>query len=155
MNAHNPPVIPIAVVLLLLFISAGCTSIPGPEKRYALPGTMTPVPEEVVTIKTMRLTTTLATTIPPTVIPAAEPSKGITETASPSQGTFESRSCAQQGGGIARPGQQCPGTWLIAVDTFSCCSAPPVNAGPRNASITIKPFDLTIVMNDDLGSILP
>ena len=155
MNKRNHPGYPAAVVLIiLLLMSAGCTSIPGPEPR-TVPITASPTPTEIVTINTMRVMTTPVPMGLPTLAPAAVPSKEVPATPSPLKAADESRGCAQQGGGIARPGQQCPGTWLIASDTFNCCSAVPVREISRNTSVTIEPFDLVIVIDDDSGSILP
>jgi hypothetical protein len=145
----------VAVLIILLIIISGCTSIPGPAPRTAPPATATPTPEQVAPLKTLRVSTPSVTmtllsvttgTISPgvTTVPVTLP-----------QGIFESRTCSQQGGGIAVPGQVCPGTWLIAADTFSCCPVPPIRPGIRNASVTVEPFVVLIRMDDDPGSILP
>ena len=156
MRTRSIPVFTVAAVLIIvLLISSGCTSIPGPEARPTLAIAATPVPNAVVTINTMRAATTPAITVPPTLKPGAVPTGGITPAASLPQGTNASLTCALQGGSIAVPGQQCHGTWLIAPDTFSCCSQLPVRETSRNTSVTLEPFDLAIVMDDDPGSILP
>jgi hypothetical protein len=154
MKARNTTIFVFASVLMtLLLISAGCTSIPGPAPRTPVPTVTTP-PVEIITMKTMRVPTPIPA-VTSVVITTTSPHQGITATLSPAKGTYESRTCAQQGGGIAVPGQRCPGTWLIAVDTFSCCSAALVDEGPRNASVTIGPFDLVVGMDDDPGTIVP
>jgi hypothetical protein len=142
-----------AVLLIFLLVSAGCTAIPGPEPRATLMPATSVSPKEVVTIKTMGVSTTVITTVPTPVVTTTNPAKGVTEATG--QGMYETRTCAQQGGGIALPGQKCPGAWLIAGDTFSCCSTSPVRATARNTSVTIDPFVLAIVMDDDPGSVLP
>jgi hypothetical protein len=62
--------------------------------------------------------------------------------------------CSSQGGERAIAGQTCPGTWLSASDTFSCCSKKPIAIAPVNATETIVMFDFNVIMNDDLGSII-
>lgn len=142
-----------AVLLILMLVSAGCTSIPGPEPRATPLPTTTFAPQQVVTIKTMGISTTVTTVVPTVVVTTATPVNAAPAT--PGQGMYETRTCSQQGGGIALPGQKCPGAWLIAGDTFSCCSTSPVRATARNTSVTIDPFVLAIVMDDDPGSVLP
>jgi hypothetical protein len=154
MNARNLPVSAMAVLLILfLLMSAGCTSIPGPSPRSAPLATATPVPDEVVPMKTMRVTT--AITVPPAMTSETISPGVITTTGPPLQGSYESRTCAQQGGWIVVPGQRCPGTWRITVDSFSCCPAAPVREQLQNTRVTIEPFDLLMVIDDDPGSILP
>jgi hypothetical protein len=142
------------VLIILLLVSAGCTAIPGPEPRTTLRSTTTFTPQETVTIKTMGVSTTVMTIVPTAVV-TTTPANGVPAPATTGQGMYETRTCAQQGGGIALPGQKCPGAWLIAGDTFSCCSTSPVRATARNTSVTIDPFVLAIVMDDDPGSVLP
>jgi len=156
MRTRSIPVFTMAAVLItVLLISSGCTSIPGPESRPTLAITATPVTTAVVMINTMRAATTPAISVPPTLNPGTVPTGGITPAVSLSQATNTSLTCAQQGGSIAVPGQQCHGTWLMAPDTFSCCSQVPVRETSRNTSVAMEPFDLVIVMDDDPGSILP
>lgn len=140
------------LLILCLIVTAGCTDIPGPEPRKATP-TPTPTPD-LIPMKTMRVTTTLVTVVP--TVPAPErtaPPARPAVTQAP--GTYELRTCAQMGGVIVNPGERCPGTWLPAPDTFSCCSEPAVTVIDRNASITVDPFDLEIRLDDDPGRILP
>lgn len=139
------------ILIICLIFATGCTSIPGPEPRQKTTLEKTPVPVSPPA-KTLGTKTTLLT---PTLQPATQP---VTVKATPSttpQGTYELRNCAQQKGAIAMPGERCPGTWLAAVDTFSCCSEKPVPALDRNTTITIQPLDLVLVMDDDPGIIIP
>jgi hypothetical protein len=146
-RCHAGIIAVMAVLVVFLLVTAGCTSIPGPEPRATLAPVKTTVP----------VTPQVKITAPPT----AQPSRVVVATptimqATPSvspPGMYESRTCAQQGGGIALPGQQCPGTWLISPDSFSCCSVPPVRAPDLNASVVIGPFSLAIILDDDPGSI--
>jgi hypothetical protein len=155
-NEHRLPLFTLATVLcILLLISAGCTSIPGPAPRMAPPATATPTPEQVSPLKTLRVSTPVTTTLPPAVTSGTISPRATTIAVSTLPGVFESRTCALQGGGIAVPGQQCPGTWIIAPDTFSCCSVPTVRQSNPNTSVTVEPFVVLIVMDDDPGSILP
>jgi hypothetical protein len=145
----------VAVLFILLVISSGCTSIPGPAPRAAPAAPATPTPEQVAPLKTLRVSTPSVTaTLPPVTTGTVSP-RVTTVPVTPPQGIFELRTCSQQGGGIAVPGQVCPGTWLIAADTFSCCPVPPVRPGIRNASVTVEPFVVLIQMDDDPGSITP
>jgi hypothetical protein len=139
-----------SILILCLLIAAGCTSIPGPEPR----STPAPVKTTVPVTPQVKHTLVKTTTEPVPVMATSKPVVQLSPAATLS-GTYESRTCAQQGGGIVQPGQQCPGSWLIAADTFSCCSVAPVSALSRNASITLEPFDLTLSLDDDPGSILP
>jgi hypothetical protein len=139
----------LAILLLLLLITAGCTSIPGPEPRS------TPAPAKTTVPVTPQAKVTVAMTpIPAQTEAVTKILVPVNPTPSPA-GTYESRTCAQQGGGIAHPGQQCPGTWLTASDTFSCCSVPPFREPAQNASVVAEPFDIFLVIDDDPGSILP
>ncbi len=52
-------------------------------------------------------------------------------------------------------GQQCNGTWLPAVNTFSCCSVKPVAVAGNNRTLSAAPFTLTVNTDDTLGSLTP
>lgn len=52
-------------------------------------------------------------------------------------------------------GQQCSGTWLPAVNTFSCCSVKPVAVAGNNRTLSAAPFTLTVNTDDSLGSLTP
>jgi hypothetical protein len=141
----------LAIAIVFLIVVAGCTSIPGPEPRStpAPPTTTVPVTPQVRD-PGMRVTTTPVPTTAVTVRTLAMVTPVATR-----EGSYEARTCAQQGGGIAEPGQRCPGTWLVAPDTFNCCSVTPVRDPVRNISITVPPFDAVIPLDDDPGSVLP
>jgi hypothetical protein len=133
-----------AVLLVLALLISGCTSIPGPESsRKVTAVTTTPLPVVAHTQKPVTVTTTRLTLAPRTTIPI------------PVTTGYESKTCAQQGGTEVIYGQQCTGTYLVATDTFSCCSSKPVPAGTGNATVTIPPFNLTVNLDDSLGSIGP
>jgi hypothetical protein len=147
---HDRVIAVLAILVVFLLVTAGCTTIPGPEPRPTPAATKTTVPV------TPQVKVTV-TQVPPTspAVVATRTILQITPTLSP-RGTSESRTCAQQGGGIAQPGQQCPGTWLVSTDSFSCCSVTPVRAPVvQNASVVIDPFDIATILDDDPGSILP
>ena len=138
-----------ALVLAACFlVTAGCTSIPGPEARFTPIPTTTPVP---VTPQ-VKVTTVKVTPVTVSVTPAV-PIAAVTT--APEQGMYETRTCAGLGGFAVGPGQECPGTWISAGDTFNCCSTGPVRAVTQNVTVNISPLDLLIVMDDDPGSILP
>ena len=141
-----------SVLILCLLVTAGCTSIPGPEPRQTPAVEKTTAP---VTPQARSLAIKTQTPVPTTSEPAVRPVVVQTAPVTTPQGTYELRTCAGQGGGIAQPGEMCPGTWLSATDTFSCCQVMPVPAIDRNTTISIKPLDLVIVIDDDPGSIVP
>jgi len=145
------PALVIVLLLICLLASAGCTSIPGPDVRFT--PSMTKTPEPVTPqVKAPTLKATTAPVIPVTTV-------GVTTTVTTPAGrapaAYEVRTCAAQGGFTVTAGEQCPGSWLTAADTFNCCSLTPVRETGRNETVTVEPFDLVIVMNDDPGSILP
>jgi len=49
----------------------------------------------------------------------------------------------------------CPGTWISATDSFSCCTEVPVPSLDRTSTLSIEPPDLEIVMDDALGTVVP
>jgi hypothetical protein len=151
MNSRTFVMCSLAVILIVLLSSAGCTSIPGPEPRQ----TLIPVTTMPVEVVTMRTSTLMATPAPTTAALATAPIISMTPTSSLQNAATGLKTCSRQGGGIAEAGQQCPGTWLVASDTFNCCSKAPVREISRNASVTISPFDVVIVMDDDPGNTLP
>jgi len=66
-----------------------------------------------------------------------------------------SKTCSQLQGTVAVPGQVCPGTWLTASDSFSCCSKKPVTGKIPKTSVAVDPLDLRISHNDifvDIGT---
>jgi hypothetical protein len=140
-----------SILIISLLVTAGCTSIPGPEPRQTHPVEKTPVP---VTPQARTLAIKTATPSP-TLEPANRPVTVQVTPATTPHGTYELRTCAQQGGGTAQPGDMCPGTWLAAADTFSCCSVIPAMAIDRNTTISIEPLDLVIVIDDNPGNIIP
>jgi len=141
----------VSILILCLLVTAGCTSIPGPEPRVTPTAEKTPVPV-TPQAKTLAIKTA---TLPPTPTSATRPVITQPTPATTPQGTYELRTCAEQDGGIAQPGERCPGTWLAAADTFSCCSVMPIPAIDRNTTISIEPLDLVIVMDDNPGTIIP
>ncbi len=142
-----------AFLVMILVVTAGCLSIPGPETRPAVTPTKQPATASVTQpVKTVAMTTMV--TQPPATAPVTPAMVPVSPVVT-QQGAYETRTCADQGGEVARPGQMCPGTWLAATDTFSCCSVPPESAITRTTVITTEPLNLIIVMNDDPGSIIP
>ena len=154
MQKNGYPVLAVAAVLVVfLVVTAGCLSIPGPEPRP----TATPAKQPATTAATPPVKTVAVTTVV-TQPTATAPVPLTTVQVNPrvaGQGAYETRTCAEQGGALARPGQTCPGTWLAATDTFSCCSVMPVSAINRTTVMETGPLNLIIVMNDDPGSIIP
>ncbi len=142
-----------AVLVVVLVVMAGCLSIPGPETKPAVTPTKQPATSATTQqVKTVAVTTPV--TQPPATAPTTPTAGPVNPVVTP-QGAYETRTCADQRGEIARPGQMCPGTWLAATDTFSCCSVTPVSAINRSTVMKTEPLNLIIVMNDDPGSIIP
>ncbi|NMB79750.1 MAG: hypothetical protein GYA23_11730 [Methanomicrobiales archaeon] len=151
MNPRDFRILALGVLLLVaVLLCAGCTSIPGPDVRF----TPSPTPTEVP-VPTMVKPSAIRATTAPTPVAAASPSVMTTTMTSAAGGMYETRTCAQMEGSLVRPGEMCPGAWLEATDTFSCCSKAPRSSLNRNATVTVKPFSLAIEMDDDPGSILP
>lgn len=133
------------VIIICLLAAAGCTTIPGPEAKP----TATPVktPGGPVTMQP-KVTAVKTTIVPATVAQAAIP-------AAAQLGGSPLQTCTEQKGFLVQPGQTCPGAWMVASDTFSCCSQQPVRNAARNASVTISPLTLAISFDDALSPVLP
>lgn len=145
----------LAVLFLVLSLfMAGCLSIPGPEDAKKTPvvtATMTkPAPERTTVVQTPVVKQTRVPAV--TTLPA-------TTAASVAAAASAAGTCVQQGGTIVVAGFQCPGTWLTASDTFSCCSAAPVRetlaAGNESATAVPAAFSLSVNLDDGLGSLTP
>ncbi|MCK9579070.1 MAG: hypothetical protein M0Q92_01300 [Methanoregula sp.] len=152
---HVLIVVMASILILCLLVTAGCTTIPGPELRQ------TPTPEKTtdpgpLNVQTLakKTMTSLSPTPLPTVQSPAQPTVQSAISSTPA-GTYELRTCDGLGGMIVTPGEMCPGTWLDAANTFSCCSLMPVSAIDRNDTISIEPLDLVIIMDDNPGTVLP
>jgi len=142
-----------AILLLILFpLAAGCLSIPGPES---------PKKTTAVTAVATRSPQTTSPAATPYQSPAATPVRTMAATTTASAVTtpvtsgYAPAACQDQGGFIVLPGQQCTGSWLAAINTFSCCSVPPVKGGDGTGTISIASFTLTVNTDDSLGSISP
>jgi hypothetical protein len=143
-----------AVFMLILFpLAAGCLSIPGPDSQKKTPtvtaavtrSPQTTAPETTVVQRTVVTTVMTETTTMPPAIATTE--TGITR--------YAPATCSDQGGVVVLPGQQCPGVWLAATNTFSCCSVEPVALAGENRMLSAAPFTMTVNIDDNLGSILP
>ena len=79
------------------------------------------------------ITTAPAAGVPATPAPVA--------TAVPARTANEvtHKTCTQLGGDICVVTSECPGSWLDAVDSFSCCSRP--CTGIADEVLTIEPFE--------------
>jgi hypothetical protein len=116
--------------------------------KGASPSSLPPVQTPVVQ--------TLATLVPTPVQTPPHIPTTVTTSPTPAQGSGNGlMTCAQQGGTITVAGQTTTGTWLDASDTFSCSSIKPTLASKGNQTISITTFNLTIIQNDDLGTIVP
>ena len=133
-----------AILIVCSLAAAGCTSIPGPGSGAGTTATTTPS----APVQTVQATP--VQTVPMTGnFPMRQP------TAAPPVASSVNQTCAMQGGVIVTPGLTCPGVWLPATDTSSCCSVQPVPVVTTNPPITVEPLDLSVRMDDDLGSIVP
>jgi hypothetical protein len=143
------------ILLLVIFpLAAGCLSVPGPESQKK-----TPTVTAAVT-RSAQTTAPATTIVQGTVVtaPAAERTTTLSTpsiTTAPIVSRYAADTCTGQGGSLVLPGQMCPGTWLVATNTFSCCSVKPVNAKGSNKTISAAPFTLTVNIDDNLGSIRP
>jgi hypothetical protein len=147
----------IAIFLLLLLVifplAAGCLSVPGPEspkKTTPVTAAVTRSPQETATPLPAETQAAVATTKPTPAATAA-----ATITTSPVKSGYATAACADLSGFVVTPGQQCKGTWLPAINTFSCCSVAPVKADSGNGTLSAAPFTMTINVDDSLGSITP
>jgi hypothetical protein len=84
--------------------------------------------------------------IPSPVITTA-PAAGVPSTPAPAAATVTARTvnevthktCTQLGGDICAATGNCPGSWLDAADSFSCCSLP--CTGMAGEVLAIEPFE--------------
>lgn len=143
-----------AVLLLVFFpLVAGCLSVPGPESQKK-----TPTVTAAVT-RSPETTAPVTTVVQRTVVTA--PATGRTTiptsgtTTAPIVSRYAADTCTGLGGSLVLPGQTCPGAWLAATNTFSCCSIKPADARGSNKTISAAPFTLTVNIDDTLGSIRP
>lgn len=113
---------PVVFLLILCLLFAGCTS-----KTDIQPAPATPVP------------------VPTKFVQKVINPSPATQTPVPDDG---SKTCSQLQGTVALPGQVCPGIWLTATDSFSCCSKPPVAGKITTARLVVEPLDLRITHND-------
>jgi len=118
---------PAIFLLILCLLSAGCTS--GKDAK----------------------------TPPATPVPTNYVGKGLTPFSTPQVTVLDdgSKTCSQLQGTVTIPGQVCPGRWLTASDSFSCCSKTPVAGKTIKPRLTVEPLDLRITHNDtfvDIGT---
>jgi len=144
-----------AILLLVIFpLAAGCLSVPGPESQKKTPTVTAAVTRSPET--TAPATTVVQRTV--VTAPAAERTTMLpvlVATTAPTVSHYAAETCTGQGGSLVLPGQTCPGGWLIATNTFSCCSEKPTDARGSNKTISAAPFTLTVNIDDALGSIRP
>ena len=144
-----------AILLLVIFpLASGCLSVPGPESQKKTPTVTAAVTRSPQT--TAPSTTVAQRTVVTT--PAADrttqiPTPSVTTAAAVTR--YAADTCTAQGGFLVLPGQTCPGAWLAATNTFSCCSIKPVDAKGSNKTLSAAPFTLTVNIDDTLGSIRP
>lgn len=144
-----------AIMLLVLSpLAAGCLSVPGPESQKKTPTitaavTRSPQATTPATTAVQRTAVTMATAAA-TTTPAT-----IATTGTPGNARYAPATCTERGGFLVLPGQQCPGAWLAATNTFSCCSVKPVTAAGGDRALTAVPFTMTVNIDDNLGSIQP
>ena len=143
----------LATLLLVLSpLVAGCLTVPGPEsaKKTTPAITTTEMERPVATLSSVTPAVTRVTAVRTPMVTTA-PVTVITMSTS----GYASGTCAEIGGSVVSYGQQCKGTWLAATNTFSCCSVPPVTVASVNQPVTVSPFNLTVNIDDSLGSIMP
>ena len=134
----------ILFLLVLTPIIAGCLTVPGPE------------PAKKTTPVTAAVTRSPGTTVPTVTatrlaVVTTSPVPSMTmRTTGYAQGT-----CTELGGFMISPGQQCKGAWFSATNTLSCCSVSPAPVESRNTTVKTGAFNLTVSLDDSLGSITP
>jgi hypothetical protein len=62
------------------------------------------------------------------------------------------KTCAELNGYECGLGEDCPGEWLDASDTFSCCSEPCTSSTSDDGIVTIEPFELN-PENEEFGEV--
>jgi hypothetical protein len=117
---------PAIIILILCLLFTGCIS-----RTEVQPAPATPVPTAFV---------------PKGTAPSLPAPSPVTVTVTVLDDG--SKNCSQLQGTVAIPGQVCPGTWLTATDSFSCCSKTPVAGKTAKPRLTIVPLDLRIAHND-------
>ena len=120
------------VLMVICIISAGCTS--GKAEQ----------PPPATTVPTPFPTKPQTTSQTPAPVPVATTGSDLAV-----------QTCSQLKGITVVPGQECPGRWLTAYDSFSCCSQKPVTGKTAKPRMTAEPLDLRITHNDmfvDIGS---
>jgi len=90
---------------------------------------------------------TVTDTLTPSPVITTAPAAGVPATPAPVATAVPARTanevthktCTQLGGDICVVTSECPGSWLDAVDSFSCCSRP--CTGMADEVLTIEPFE--------------
>ena len=118
-----------AALLVSSLCMAGC--VQDQTGRSAVNDTLTPNP-------------VIAT---PTSAPAATTAVPV-----PTMQGIAARTCSQLGGDLCSATEDCPGSWLDAADSFSCCSRPCMETA--GAVLTIEPFE-PLPAYDEQESISP
>lgn len=126
MGEHLPRIL--CLVLVVILFTAGCTD--QKDSKTIAPVTPTATPE---------MTPSPVITISPETTPDVS--------------SLLAATCDQQNGFIVTPGHSCPGKYVPASDSFSCCLKKPVSENLNNPVITLDLFDFSISMNDTLGII--
>ncbi|RZN36907.1 MAG: hypothetical protein EFT35_07425 [Methanophagales archaeon ANME-1-THS] len=62
------------------------------------------------------------------------------------------KTCTELNGYVCEVGDECPGEWLDASDTFSCCSKPCTSSIREAGVLTIEPFEPN-PENEELGDV--
>jgi hypothetical protein len=81
----------------------------------------------------------------PVAATIAQPSPAIPPSA-------DADACTAIGGEICIAGEACPGSWITASDSFSCCSQSCTGTTPQEV-LSIEPFG-TLQENEDLGPVI-
>lgn len=111
---------PVIFLLILCILAAGCTS-----KTEIKPAPATTVP---------------ITTASKVLTPVPTPHVTVSDNGS--------KTCIQLKGTIVIPAQVCTGIWLMASDSFSCCSKILVAGKITKPRLVVDPLALRITYND-------
>lgn len=128
-----------SLLCMALLVSSLCMAgcVRDRADRAMVTDTLTPSPV---------ITTAPAASVPATPAPAAPavPSRTANE--------VTHKTCTHLGGDICDATGDCPGSWLNAADSFSCCSRP--CTGMADETLTIEPFE-PLPADEEQGPISP
>lgn len=119
----------IAISVICIALTSGCVKENGSAPSPAATPTSTPKPTS-----------------------ATEPSVTPAPSAASIDESGGLKTCAELNGYECGMGEDCPGEWLDASDTFCCCSEPCTSSTGDEGVLTIEPFEPN-PENEELGEV--